>query len=279
MKALLWNLSQGGIVVLSCVAVYVAWRAVSGWVHDGGRFRLALIGTVAVALGAIAAAADYRAGPAPGLVSWLRLPAAAALPIFFIMLLRALRRRDAMAREVARDAHFDEATGLPNHALLLRQIIPALARCRREGLPTVMLVAGIDGLAEIRTRRGPGEAAEMLRGLATILGDATRAGDLSGHVEPDVLGTLLPAATAETGELVAARLRALASDRMVHPDMSGQRVTVSVGIAVVGDGAEPAALEEAISAALVVRRDAAASGGNRAGIATPPPVRSPGGGD
>lgn len=274
MRNLLWNLSQGGILVLSGVAIYAAWRAAAGWLHDGRRFNLVFLGTGAVLFGAVVAVTDYRMGPAPGLLSWLRLPAAVALPILFIMLLRALRRRDALAREVARDAHFDEATGLPSHALLLRQIIPALARCRREGLPAVMLVAGIDGLAEIRARRGPAQAGEMLRGLATVLGDATRAGDLSGHVQADVLGTLLPAASGETGERVAARLRAFASDRMVNPEMSGRRLTVSVGIAVVGEGTEPAALEEAMSAALAAYREAAAAGGDRERLAPSPPARS-----
>ena len=58
--------------------------------------------------------------------------------------------------------------------------------------------------------------------------------------------------------------------------MSGQRLTVSVGIAVVGDGAEPAALEEAISAALAALRGAAADGGDRIRLAAPPPARSVG---
>lgn len=276
MTNLLWNLAQGGVVALSIVSLVVAWRAGSLWRHDGRRFSLVLLGGGAVLAGAAVAVADYRMGPLLGLMSWLRLPAAAALPIVFIMLLRALRRRDAMARGIARDAPFDQATGLPNHPLLLRQSIPALARCRREGSPAVLLVAGIDGLAEIRSRRGPGQAAEMLRGLATILGDATRAGDLSGHVEADVLGTLLTASAGETAERVAARLRTLASERMVNPEMSGRRVSVSVGIAVVGEGAEPAALEEAVSAALAAYRQAVAEGGDRERLAPAPPSRSPG---
>lgn len=265
------------VLLLSAAGAVVAFRAVIQWRHDQRRALLVALGAAAVVANAIVVGLEMTAEPVGS--RWqlpLRLMPQIALPILFIMLLRALRRRDAMARNVARDAPFDLATGLPNHPLLLRQIIPALARCRREASPAVMLVAGIDGLAEIRSRRGPGQAAEMLRGLATILGDATRAGDLSGHVEADVLGTLLPAATGETAARIAARLRTLASERMVHPEMTGQRVSVSVGIAVVGEGAEPAALEEAISAALAAYRQAVAEGGDRERSAPTPPARSPG---
>ncbi len=276
MKILLWNLSQLGVVLLSLAALVVAWRAGSTWLHDGRRFGNALLGAAAVLLGAAAAVLEYRAGPSAGLLSWLRLPAAMALPVMFIILLRALRRRDAIALSTARDAPFDHATGLPNHALLLRQIVPALARSRREGSSAIILVTGIDGFAAVQDRHGPGAAAEMLRSLATILADATRAGDLSGHVEPAVLGTLLPAATGEAAERIANRLRSLASERLVDPEMSGRRPTVSVGIAVVGDGVEPAALEEAISSALSAYRMARDAGGDQLRLAPEPPARSAG---
>lgn len=276
MKDLLWNLCQLGVVLVSAAGLVVAWRAGSSWVHNGQRFGIALLGAAAVLLGAGVAVMDYQGGPDSGLLSWLRLPAALALPIVFILLLRALRQRDALALTTAREAPFDRATGLPNHPLMLRQIIPALARSRREGSSAIILVTGIDGYAEILDRRGPGTAAEMLRSLATILADATRAGDLSGHVEPDVLGTLLPAATGEAAERIANRLRALASERLVDPEMSGQRPTVSVGIAVVGDGIEPAALEEAISAALAAYRLAKDAGGDQLHVAVEPPARSAG---
>lgn len=268
---------QVAVLLLSIVCATLTLRTALRSRHDHQRARNAAIGTlVALANAAVLGLdmMDHRAGG--GWVATLRLVPQAALPLTILLLLRAARRQDAMVRAAARDSNFNHATSLPNHVLLLRQIVPALARCRREGAPTAMLVAGIDGFAAIADRRGPQQAGEMLRSLASILAEATRAGDLSGHVESDVLGTLLPAASSEDAERVANRLRAVASERMVDPEMNGQRVTVSVGIAVVGDGAEPAALEEAISAALAAYRTALAEGGDRARLAPPPPARSAG---
>ena len=269
------SLIQGAALLLSLIAVALALRLAFNWRHDRGRTMLAAIGVIAVLANAAVLGLELMAGQAgTGWEGPLRLIPQIGLPVIFLLLLRTLRRRDAQAREAAREAPFDRITGLPNLPVLQRQIIPALARCRREGSPATLFVTGIDGFAAIRAQRGPAMAAEMLRSLAAILHEATRGGDLSGHVEPGLLATLLPDATNVDAEGIAERLRALASERMVNPEMTGRRVTVSIGIAMVGDGAEPAALEEAISAARAAFRSAVAEGGNSTRMAPRPPARS-----
>lgn len=273
---LLWSLALGGLLLLSVASLAVMFSAASGWRHDAPRMGIALLCAAAVTTGAAIAAWDGLEGPPEDVLGWLRLLAPAALPVIVIALLRALRRYDALRLEMARDAPFDRTTGLANRPLFQRQILPALARCRREGSPAIMMVVGIDGLADIRRRHGPVVAAEMLRTLGEILGETTRGGDLSGHVEPDLLGALLPDATGDAAGSVAARLRRLAAERMIDVTMSGRRVTMSIGIAMVGDGADPATLEEAISAAVAACRQVAAAGGDGTRLASVPPVRSAG---
>lgn len=270
--------TQIAVLLLSIASAALALRAVFQSQHDQRRAVFATIGAVVLLLNASVIGLDVTApsGAASGWIALLRLVPQAALPLTILLHLRAMYRRDDQARIAARDAPFNRGTGLPNRALLLRQAIPALARCRREAMPAMVLVAGIDGLADLRARRGPNLSVELLRSLATSLGDATRAGDLSGHVEAELLGMLLPAATEEAAERVAARLQTLSSERLIDPEMNGQRMTVSVGLAVVGDGAEPAALEEALSAALAALAGAAADGGDRIRLAPTPPARSPG---
>lgn len=271
------TLIQGAALILSVACATLTLRTALRSRHDHLRARNAAIGTLIAMANAVVLGLDLLdREDGSGWDGTLRLIPQVALPLTILLLLRAARRQDVLARAVARDSTFNHATSLPNYSLLLRQITPALARSRREATPTAMLVAGIDGFAAIVERRGPHQAGEILRSLATILGEATRAGDLSGHVEADLLGTLLPAATPEDAERVANRLRAVASERLVDPEMSGQRVTVSIGIAVVGEGAEPAALEEAISAAQAAYRVALAAGGNCARVAPSPPARSAG---
>ncbi|MBR0651925.1 diguanylate cyclase [Roseomonas terrae] len=274
MKALLWDLACGAALLLSIVALVVAGRAAVAWRHERSRIIGILVAAGALLAGMVTAGADILTDQPAKLIDWLRLPGAIALPVFVLALLRSLQRRDALARNTARDAPFDRITGLAGRPLLQRQLVPALARCRREGSPAILLVIGIDGLAALRAQRGPGPATELLRGLATILGDATRAGDLAGHVEADVLAVLLTDATGEAAESIAERLRGLAAEHLVNPAMDGRRITVSVGIAEVGDGTETAALEEAMSTATGAYREALAAGGDGMRLAAAPPARS-----
>jgi diguanylate cyclase (GGDEF)-like protein len=274
MRTLLWNLAILGVLLLSVASLVVAFRAASGWLHDRARIGITLFCAAAVAAAAATAVWDGFAGRPAGLLGWLRLLPVAALPVIVIALLRALRRHDALRVTMAREAPFNRATGLANRPLFQRQIVPVLARCRREGSPAIMLAVGIDGFAAIRDQHGPVVAAGMLRTLGEILGEATRGGDLSGHVEPDLLGALLPDATGDAAESVAARLRRLAAERMIDVTMTGRRVTMSIGIAMVGDGVEAAVLEEAISTAVAACRQKASEGGDGIRLATIPPVRS-----
>lgn len=268
---------QFAVLLLSFVCAWFTLRAALRSRHDHLRARNAALGAVIALANAAVVILDmleHRTGS--GWIALLRLLPQATLPLLMLLLLRAARRQDAMIRAAAHDAYFNPATSLPNHALLVRQIVPALARCRRESVPAAVLIAAIDGFAELADRRGPHHANEMLHGFASILGETTRAGDLSGHVEPHVLGTLLPAATQQDALQVAGRLRALSAERLVDPEMTGERVSVSIGIAIVGDGAEPAALEEAMSAAMAAYRAAVAGGGNQVQLSEPPPARSAG---
>jgi GGDEF domain-containing protein len=107
-----------------------------------------------------------------------------------------------------------------------------------------------------------------------VVRDATRAGDVPGHADAQVLAALLPSATPEAARVMAERLRREAATRLAHPRMDGQPVTVSVGIAPVGDGPTRAVLDEAIAAAEAALASAEAAGGDRVLEAPAPPVRS-----
>ena len=104
--------------------------------------------------------------------------------------------------------------------------------------------------------------------------DATRAGDVPGHATADILAALLPSATPEAARAMTERLRSEAAGRVIHPAMDGRRITVSVGIAPVGDGPARAVLDEALDAAEAALAAAQAAGGDRVVEAPPPPRRS-----
>lgn len=262
-------------VLLLCLGAAAGWfRLALAARDDRAQARLGLGVTAALLLGAAVAAGGFGAvRQGPSWLAWLRLPVEAALPVLALLLLRANRRRRQEAERAARASPFDPATDLPRRPHALRQMVPALARCRREGTPATLLAVGLDALPALRDARGPGTAAAALRDLAALLRAATRASDLPGHLEAEVLGVLLVGTPLGDAPVVAGRIRAMARDRLPHPEMDGRRLTLSIGVAAVGDGAEAAALEEAMSAALAALAAAQAAGGDRTATAPPPPPR------
>jgi GGDEF domain-containing protein len=265
-------------VVLLCLGVAAGWvRLALAAQDDRGLARRALAIAAALLFGAGVVAAGFgAAGQAPGWLAWLRLPAEAALPVLALLLLGATRNRLRAAGRAALASPFDAATDLPRWPHALRQMVPALARCRREGTRATLLAVAIDRGAALRATRGPASLAAALRDLGAVLRAATRASDLPGHLEPEVLGVLLVGTAAGDAPRIADRIRALARERLPDPDMDGRRLGVSLGFAEVGDGVEAAALEEARSAALAALAAAQAAGGDRREAAPPPLPRRTG---
>jgi diguanylate cyclase (GGDEF)-like protein len=198
------------------------------------------------------------------------------VPLAFVLVVQAYRRADKQARKLRQAAPVNQQTSLPNRALLIDQAIPALARCQRDQVPASVVVASIDGLAEIARSRGPRASEVLLRDFGAVLRDATRAGDVAGHASTTTLAALLPSATAEAAAIMADRLRREAAARLAHPSMDGRRVTLSVGISLVGDGPIRAVLDEAIDTAESARAAASAAGGDRVLEGPAPPLRTAG---
>jgi diguanylate cyclase (GGDEF)-like protein len=265
------------VVLAGLTAAGLGVLAMRDWHHQPKRFLFAGFGTLACA--AVAAlAADGLLSGARG-AGWrvpARLLADVMLPLTFVLVVRAYRRADKQGLKLRLAAPVNQQTSLPNRALLIDQAIPAMARCLRDQVPASVVAASIDGLDEIARTRGPRASEVLLRDFGAVFRDVTRAGDVTGHAGTTTLAALLPSATAEAATLMAARLRREASARLAHPGMDGHRVTLSVGIAPVGDGPIRAVLEEAIHAADGARAGASAAGGDRVQEAPAPPLRSAG---
>lgn len=250
-------------------------RAAIAWHQRRRRFGLLLIGLGVLAAAAVEPAAGLAGDARPaGVQDWLSLLPALALPLVILMLLRALRRQDEERRRAAQLRWRSPVTGLVNRLHLLPILVPAVAQCRREGRPMTFMALAPDGLAEAEALRGPDAPEALIRGVADALREVTRASDLVGHLRPDVLVACLPGTGPLAARVVAERLAARVAEEVAHPAMDGRRATVSLGIAVLGDGAAPAALEEA-SAAAMTALAAARAQGSRIELAPPPPQRRP----
>ncbi|NMJ42402.1 GGDEF domain-containing protein [Roseomonas sp. JC162] len=252
-----------GAILAAGAGAYAAWR----WRFERSRFLVCVLG-IAAALAIVAARTTSY-----GSAAWLRLLPDAAAIVFFIALLRALARQDRSSRRVAAAAHQNAVTGLPNRSTFIAQMTPAMARCRRDGVPAAILAVAIDGLGDIEARRGPATAEDALRDLAAVLRDTARAGDLPGHLAPTVVAAMLPGTAAEAAQRLAERLRAQVAERLPHPSMDGSRMTVSIGIAAIDQGIGRATLDEAMDAAETALIRVMDAGGDGIRLAEPPPHR------
>jgi diguanylate cyclase (GGDEF)-like protein len=256
------------------IGTFSAWQ----WRHSRGRFLAMAIGSagcLAVAFHAASSAA--RAGGVAGITpAALALLSGATVPFLLLALRAAFLREEQRARADLAAAPENAVTGLPSRRQLLGQMVPALARCRRQGAAASILVAELDDLPRIEEARGPEAARELLRDFAALLRQTIRLGDLPGHAAAQRLAVFLPGASPQQADIVAARLQAAAAKGLASPALDGSRLTLSIGIAEVGEGTPWAVLEEALSGAEAALRQARQQGGACRAFAAPPPPRSAG---
>jgi len=260
-----------GALAVAAVGAQGAWR----WQHARSRFAIMLLGATACLATAFLAAADVLWREAAGTAGrFLALLPAAAAPALLVALRSAFLREDRRAAMDLLTAPLDPVTGLPSRTSFLAQMQPALARTRREGRAATILVAEIDDLAQIEAERGPETARDVLRDFTSLLRRTIRLGDIPGQAHPRRLAVFLPGASEEGAQAQASRLRSACSAELPNPVMDGTSLTISLGIAPVGEGAPGAVLEEALAAAEAALASARQRGGGQTAIAPPPPCRS-----
>jgi diguanylate cyclase (GGDEF)-like protein len=136
--------------------------------------------------------------------------------------------------QLRHQALHDGLTGLPNRVLARDRAEQMLARARRQQLPVAALYVDIDGFKDVNDSFGHAAGDELLRIVASRLGDVVREGDTAARLGGDEFIVLVEGSTLDAGpELVAERL----IDVLRQPyEMSSEigrplTLTASVGIA------------------------------------------------
>ncbi|HSK22070.1 MAG TPA: GGDEF domain-containing protein, partial [Egicoccus sp.] len=133
---------------------------------------------------------------------------AASLCVLLVLgrLARLLVERNAAERELARRAHHDPLTGLPNRANLSDALTRALARSCRDGTPLSVLFIDLDGFKAVNDAHGHALGDELLTVVAERLEDAVRRGDLAARLAGDEFVVLCPGSTLADAEVTADRI-------------------------------------------------------------------------
>ncbi len=133
------------------------------------------------------------------------------------------------------DAITDSLTGLYNHRHLQERLAVEVALALETGAPLALLFADLDRFKQFNDRRGHPEGDEALRELARIVSGSIRSSDIAARYGGDQLAVVLHGSGLDVAVEVAERIRTRVEQARLIGDR--RRLTVSIGVAVLGDGA------------------------------------------
>lgn len=262
------------IGLLCLYAAWLSWRQSRSYAGRPERRLLAILGSVLMAgLGVMEIVAGLvealaRQGQPARPLDWFWLGADLLLPVFFLLLVRAFRQRDALEAQLAAAAEHDPLTGLPNRAGFGARAMAALAASRAAGQPAVMALLDIDHFKSINDGWGHAAGDEVLRGVARATRPAMRPQDVLGRVGGEEFAMVLSEVDPAAALPLVERLRAAIHQGVPHPGAPERSLTISAGLALV-EGSDMAALEAATQRADAALYAAKAAGRNRALLAEP----------
>jgi diguanylate cyclase (GGDEF)-like protein len=141
-----------------------------------------------------------------------------------------LRRVMRQSRELEHKALFDDLTGLPNRALFFDRLGQAASMYGNDKKPFSIIVIDLDRFKEVNDMLGHHVGDLLLKHVAQHISAAMRRTDTVARLGGDEFALLLPAAAAESAELIVKKLLSSLCQR-VSLDGTMVDVVASMGIA------------------------------------------------
>jgi diguanylate cyclase (GGDEF)-like protein len=162
-----------------------------------------------------------------------------------------------MHQQLAAAARTDPKTGLLNAAAWQREADAEVARALRTGATLALLLVDVDHFKRVNDSHGHLIGDEVLRALAAELRQQVRESDVVGRFGGEEFTVLLPRTDAAGAYGIAERLRTSAGRLSVATADASIGVTVSIGVAVLGQhGGDLFELLAAADVALYKAKDA-----------------------
>jgi len=139
-----------------------------------------------------------------------------------------------MHRQLTAAARTDPKTGLLNATAWQREADAAVARSERTDAPLALLLVDVDHFKRVNDSHGHLIGDEVLRALAADLRRQVRESDAVGRFGGEEFTVLLPRTDDAGAYGIAERLRASAATLSVAAAGARVGVTVSIGVAVLG---------------------------------------------
>lgn len=121
----------------------------------------------------------------------------------------------------------DGLTGLANHRLLMQRVEEEGHRHARNQSPFSVIMADVDNFKKYNDKFGHPAGDHVLKTVAGILRESTREVDCAARYGGEEFVIVMPETNAEAAAVAAERIRT----RLAQEEFSGQRISLSIGIA------------------------------------------------
>lgn len=137
----------------------------------------------------------------------------------------------AKQKDLQRLTRLDGLTGLYNRNTFVELTRQELARARRQGLATTILLLDLDLFKRVNDTWGHPAGDAVLKNVANLCNSAVRATDLVGRLGGEEFIILLPGTTQEAGRKLAEKLRLHLEQNPTAWEQTCIRNTASIGVA------------------------------------------------
>jgi diguanylate cyclase (GGDEF)-like protein len=175
-----------------------------------------------------------------------------------------------LSQAVQNNLHYERSvrdvkTGLYNHGYFLTRLSEEIARTRRVGAVSSLMVMDVDKFKIFNDTYGHLAGDRVLESLSFTIKQAVRLEDIPSRFGGEEFTILLPSTSRQTAWLVAERLRMAVAATKVPWDPPLPQVTISLGL-VSFDGQTNASAEEIISLADKALYQSKENGRNRTSV-------------
>jgi diguanylate cyclase (GGDEF)-like protein len=124
----------------------------------------------------------------------------------------------------------DVKTGLYNHGFFMTRLNEEVARSKRSGYASSVIVMDVDKFKNFNDHYGHLAGDQVLEKLAQVIRQSVRTDDIPSRFGGEEFTVLLPNTDVSTAWMVAERLRAGIADMQVPWEVPLPQVTISIGI-------------------------------------------------
>ncbi|KMQ76719.1 diguanylate cyclase [Marinobacter subterrani] len=181
-------------------------------------------------------------------------------PISDDYLVRSVRIRCYRARQLSELMNRDSLTGLLKHSLIKQEVEKELARCRRDGHPSSVVMLDLDHFKQVNDTWGHRYGDMVIRTLANLLRNRLRETDMIGRYGGEEFLLVLPHCPAQEAAELIGEIAGSFRELIFSAGDQGFQVTLSAGVAAINDFTGGDQALEAADRALYERKRAGRNG-------------------